>query len=73
MGEFLVKLMPEELQDCNRALQSIRQKTLELGLIKRGHQHLWNEIAEKYNLVGKKIEVDYETGLVMERTEVSDG
>ena len=73
MGEFLVKLMPEELQDCRAALTIIKRKTLELGLIKRGHQHLWNSIAQKYEIMGKKIEIDYETGLVMERTEVSDG
>jgi hypothetical protein len=48
-------------------LQVIREKTTELGLIKRGHQHLWNDIATKYDLVGKKIEIDYETGLVMEK------
>ncbi len=69
MGEFLVKLMPEELQGCRAALSMINGKTLELGLMKRGHQHLWNDIARKYDLVGKKIEINYETGLVTEKTE----
>jgi hypothetical protein len=67
MGEFLLKLMPEELQACRVALTVIKEKTTELGLIKRGHQHLWNDIAEKYGIVGKKIEVDYDTGLVIEK------
>ena len=69
MGEFLVKLQPAELQACRAALNVINQKTQELGLIKRGHQHLWNDLAEKYDMVGKKIEIDYETGLVMEKEE----
>ena len=81
MGEFLVKLEPAELQACRVALKVISEKTQELGLIKRGHQHLWNDLAEKYHIVGKKIEIDYETGLVMEKTgfhdresdEVNDG
>ena len=68
MGEFLVKLMPEELQACRSALNMINDKKLELGLIKRGHQHLFNDLAHKYNMVGKKIELDYETGLVIDKT-----
>ena len=81
MGKFLVKLSPAELQACRAALKVINEKTQELGLVKRGHQHLWNDLAEKYSFVGKKIEIDYETGLVMEKEgfhdresdEVSDG
>jgi hypothetical protein len=68
MGEFLVQLMPEELQGCRVAVDIIKEKTLELGLLKRGHQHLWNDIAKKYDLVGKKIEVNYETGSVTEKS-----
>ncbi len=71
MGEFLVKLMPEELQGCRAGLNTINQKTLELGLLKRGHQHFWNDIAKKYDLVGKKIEINYETGLVIEKLDPS--
>jgi hypothetical protein len=73
MGEFLVKLLPAELQGCRAALSIIKEKTLELGLIKRGHQHLWNDLAVKYDIVGKKIEIDYDTGLVMTAKEESHG
>ena len=69
MGEFLVKLQPVELQACRNSLKIIRDKAEDFGLLKRGHQHLWNDLADKYNIVGKKIEIDYETGLVMERSE----
>ena len=69
MGEFLVKLHPDDLKACQMSLQAMDTRALELGLIKRGYQHLWNEFSQKYGLVGKKIDFDYATGLVMEKTE----
>jgi len=70
MGDILARLGPDELKACQLALQLIDNKSLELGLIKRGHQHLWNSLAVKYGVSDKKIELDYATGLIMERPEL---
>lgn len=73
MGDVLLRLNRAELDACRSALKLINDKAFELSYLKRGHQHLWNELAEKHGLVGKKIEIDYETGLVMETDEVAHG
>ncbi len=66
MGEqTVVVISPDELAACNKALDLINTKTLELGLLKRGHKHLWNELARKYG-VDKKAQIilDYKTGVM---------
>jgi hypothetical protein len=70
MGEILARLTPDQLKACQLSLKLIDDKAMELGLVKRGHQHLWNELATRHGVVGKKIEIDYTTGLIMERAEV---
>ncbi len=69
MGEILARLSPDQLMACQMSLKLIDDKTFELGLIKRGHQHLWNNLAAQYGVKDKKIELDYTTGLIMERPE----
>lgn len=70
MGDkILLKLTPGELMACQLSLKLIEQRTFELGLIKRGHQHLWNELAKRYGIADKKLRLDYETGIILEMPE----
>jgi hypothetical protein len=69
MGDILARLSPGQLKACQLSLKLIDDKILELGLIKRGHKHLWNELAAQYGIADKKLELDYTTGLIMERTQ----
>lgn len=81
MGDILARLKPDELKACQLAVKLIEDKILELGVLKRGHKHLCNELMMRHGVAGRIIEMDYETGLIMERpqekeeqeTEVQDG
>jgi hypothetical protein len=64
MGDDLIKLTRDELGACKAAWELIQRMTFELGMFKRGHQHLWNDIGAKYAVTGKRMELDYETGLL---------
>jgi hypothetical protein len=70
MGEILARLTSDQLTACQLSLKLIDDKAMELGVLKRGYQHLWNELATRHGVAGKKIEIDYTTGLIMERAEV---
>ena len=60
-------VLPElELAALRAAMQETEQAQVRLGLIKRGYQHLWNEIAHKYGVSGR-MSINYKTG------EMTDG
>jgi hypothetical protein len=73
MGADFIKLTHDELLACKAAWDLIEKMTFELGMLKRGHQHLWNDIGVKYELTGKRMELDYETGLLMIKETELDG
>ncbi len=66
MGEKTIAVLSsDQLLACNMSLDPMNTKTLELGMLKRGHQHLWNELARMYVVDKKaKITLDYKTGVI---------
>ncbi len=66
MGEQTIAVLSsDQLLACTLSLDLINSKTLELAMLKRGHQHLWNELARKYGVDKKtKIQIDYKTGVI---------
>jgi len=66
MGEKTIAVLsPDQLLACNMSLNLINDKAFELGLVRRGHQHLLNEMARIYG-VDKKVKMtfDYKTGVI---------
>ena len=65
MEETIKKLKPEELKACQMALELINKSAFELSMVKRAHQHLWNEIGQAHGLQpNDKIILDYQSGYV---------
>ena len=73
MGEVVGKLTADQLMACRMGLDLISRLSFDLGMAKRGHQHLWNELADQYGFAGKKIQLDYETGAITTQETVIDG
>lgn len=65
MGENIKKLKSEELKACQMALDLINRLAFDLGMAKRAHQHLWNEIGANHGLQpDDKVVIDYRSGYV---------
>lgn len=74
MGEIIKKLHPDELKACQMSLELINKLAFELGIVKRGHQHLWNELGEKHGFhPDEKLVVDYQSGYITLNQEANDG
>jgi hypothetical protein len=72
MGDIVGVIPPEHLAALKESMALMNRLSLELGLVKRGHQHLWNEIGKQYQVEGK-IEVNYDTGVIRKIQEESHG
>ena len=65
MGDVIKKLDPGELKACQMALDLINRLAFDLGMAKRAHQHLWNEIGANHGLqLDDKVVIDYQSGYV---------
>ena len=70
MGDVIKKLKPEELKACQMALDLINRLAFDLGMAKRAHQHLWNEIGAANGLKPHdKVIIDYQSGYVTVKEE----
>jgi hypothetical protein len=73
MGDIVGRLTPEQVMACRMSVEMINRLAFELGIAKRGHQHLWNELAIQYGFTGKKIQCDYETGTITTQEIITNG
>lgn len=61
--EEIGKFSEEELKALWRSIEQVRSTEFQLGLLKRGYQHLINELAGAKGITDK-VRVDFKTGSI---------